>query len=436
MRSPSAWLLKKEWRALMASRAWWIMLALIGPLVGACFTNAVRAFSEVSAGAGPGCGFVCDPLIGVFAPTLAAYEVAAIFLLPFVAIRLVSGDRQSGALKLEVQRPFSSIGRVSTKAVVLGAGWVASMGAVLIAVALWKSYGGQIYLPSLAIAMLGQILNAGLTVALAIAAASIASHPSTAAVVTLAVTVGTWVVALAATVYGGVWQQVANLTPVAMLSLFQRGLLQVDVTIAALVFIAAGIGVGAVWVRLGIPVSRRVVETAAIAAAAVLIAVGGTFVHASADASEGRLNSFSEPEEETLRHLAAPLSIEAHLAPEDPRRLELERRSFAKLRRALPSVRITYIARTTSGLYEQSDPGYGEIWYQVGARRQMSRTATDEGVLESIFAAADVAPGNEIDAPYPGHPLVTGAPGANVAFYAAWPVAVGVAGFLMMRKRT
>jgi hypothetical protein len=28
------WLLRKEWRELMSSRSWWIMLALIGPLVG------------------------------------------------------------------------------------------------------------------------------------------------------------------------------------------------------------------------------------------------------------------------------------------------------------------------------------------------------------------------------------------------------------------
>jgi len=43
-----AWLLVKEWRELLASRAWWVMLALIGPLVGVSFINAVRTYAELS----------------------------------------------------------------------------------------------------------------------------------------------------------------------------------------------------------------------------------------------------------------------------------------------------------------------------------------------------------------------------------------------------
>ena len=111
MRSPESrgafgWLVRKEWRELMASRAWWVMLALTGPLVGVTFTSAVRTYADVSDGAGAGCGAVCDPLVGIWGPTFGAYEIAAVFLLPFVAIRLVAGDRQSGALKLELQRPM------------------------------------------------------------------------------------------------------------------------------------------------------------------------------------------------------------------------------------------------------------------------------------------------------------------------------------------
>jgi len=52
--------------------------------------------------------------------TFSACEVAAVFLLPFVAIRLVSGDRQSGALKIEMQHPIpATYARVGAKAVVL-----------------------------------------------------------------------------------------------------------------------------------------------------------------------------------------------------------------------------------------------------------------------------------------------------------------------------
>lgn len=429
------WLLAKEWRELVASRAWWLMLALIGPLVGVCFISAVRSFAEVSAGAGTGCGFVCDPLVGVWAPTFSAYEVAAIVLLPFVGIRLVSGDRQSGALKLELQRSMSPFTRVLAKGIVLAAGWLVASTAALVALALWISYGGSFSAPALLVVATGHLLNAGLAIAVAVAAAAITEHPSTAAIVTLSVTVGTWILALAAAVYGGFWAWVSSLTPVAMVTLFQHGLIQANVTLVAIALTLAGLGVAAIWLRLGVPVRRRALDTLALAAVTTVVVAACSVVRGSVDVSEGRLNSFAEPEEEALEHLPAPLTIEAHLAPQDPRRLELERSAFAKLRRAMPGVAIRYVARTASGLYEQADPGYGEIWYEVSGHRQMSRMVTDEGVLESIFAAANVTPSSENETPYLGHALVAEPKGAALIFYGVWPVAVATTGFVLARRR-
>src|SRR6266566_1263295 len=104
-KAPFVWLLEKEWRELLSSRAWWVMLVLIGPLVGVSFISAVRTYAELSGygGTAAGVGEAFSPLVGVWAPTFSACELAAAFLLPFVAIRLVAGDRQSGALKLELQ---------------------------------------------------------------------------------------------------------------------------------------------------------------------------------------------------------------------------------------------------------------------------------------------------------------------------------------------
>src|SRR5262245_35228650 len=93
----------KESRELLASRPWWLLVAAAGPLVGVSFIAAVQSFAEVSRGAGVGCGAVCSPLTGIWAPTFGAYELIAIFLLPFVVIRQFSGDRLSGALLLESQ---------------------------------------------------------------------------------------------------------------------------------------------------------------------------------------------------------------------------------------------------------------------------------------------------------------------------------------------
>ena len=105
-RRPFQWLIEKEWRELLVSRAWWVLLLAMGPLVGVSFIGAVRTYAEVSGlnGTAAGVGEALSPLIGVWAPTFSACELAAVFLLPFVAIRLVAGDRQSGALKLELQQ--------------------------------------------------------------------------------------------------------------------------------------------------------------------------------------------------------------------------------------------------------------------------------------------------------------------------------------------
>src|SRR5215217_9469537 len=101
----------------MASRSWWVMLLLIGPLVGVVFISAVRTYADLSGlnGTAAGVGEAFSPLIGVWAPTFSACELAAAFLLPFVAIRIVAGDRQSGALKLELQQPMPAFARVLAK---------------------------------------------------------------------------------------------------------------------------------------------------------------------------------------------------------------------------------------------------------------------------------------------------------------------------------
>src|SRR4051812_47703988 len=203
-KAPFAWLLEKEWRELLASRAWWVMLALIGPLVGVSFISAVRTYAESSGygGSAEGVGEAFSPLIGVWAPTFSACELAAAFLLPFVAIRVMAGDKQSGALKLELQQPLSPFWRVGAKAAVLFAAWLIASMPAFIAVVLWRSYGGTIYAPELGAVVAGHVLNAGLTIAVASAAASLTDHPSTAAIVTLSVTVGTWIVNFIAAVQG------------------------------------------------------------------------------------------------------------------------------------------------------------------------------------------------------------------------------------------
>ena len=136
-----------------------------------------------------------------------------------------------------------------------------------------------------------------------------------------------------------------------------------------------------------------------------------------------------------MRTLRQPLRIEVHLAPEDPRRADLELQALSKLRRVLPGLRVDYVAATSSGLFEQTRPGYGEIRYYLGGRSTMSRVTTAEGVLESIWSVAGIEPPKtDDDTAFRGHPLAVQATGAAALFYGVWPVSI-LAGALLVRRR-
>ena len=432
------WLLDKEGRELAAARSWWVLLLTVGPLVGVTFVSAVRTYAEASGlnGTAAGVGEAFSPLVGVWAPTFSACEIAAAFLLPFVAIRLVSGDRQSGALKLELQHPMPAIARVAAKAIVLFGGWMAAMVAPVVAVALWRWYGGSVYPPELAAVFAGHVLNAGLTVAVAAAAASITEHPSTAAILTLTVTVGTWIVNFIAAVQGGAWDRVAGYTPTAMVAAFQHGLVRLDAVLVALTFVSLGLALAAIWMRLGVATARRAYESAAAAGIAAAVVVACTFVTPSWDWSENRMNSFSAADEAVLRHIPGRLRIEAHFAPEDPRRADLEHRALSKLRRVMPRVQIDYVSATSIGLFEQTTEHYGEIWYDLNGRRAVTRATTADSVLETIYGLAGINAPADTDDVFRGHPLAVPPHGAAAAFYGIWPALVLATAFLVRRRRS
>src|ERR1051325_11528811 len=125
-------------------------------------------------------------------------------------------------------------------------------------------------------------------------------------------------------------------------------------------------------------VRRRSVESIGAVALACVAIFACTFVRPSWDLSESRGNSFPEPDERVLRGIRDPLRIEVHLAPEDPRRIDLEHRALSKLRRVVPKLEVHYQSASSIGLFEQTSAGYGEIWYEMAGHRTMSRVTTGE----------------------------------------------------------
>jgi ABC-2 family transporter len=435
--SPWRWLLKKEWRELMSSRSWWVMLALVGPLVGVSFISAVRSYAEASGqgGAAAGLADALFPLDGVVAPTFSAYEIAASFLLPFVAIRAIASDRTSGALKLELQQGIMPVSMISAKALVLGAGWLVAGVPIVLAGILWASYGGSLYAPEIGSLALGHLLNAAIIIALAAAAASLAEHPSTAAILVLAFTVGTWVLSFVAAFQGGIWEEMAGYTPSEMLQAFRRGLLRLDLVLAALVLIGAALVLAAVWMRLGIPTRRKAMESVAIVSVAAALGFGASLARSSWDVSENERNSFAASDAAILGKITTPLKIELHLAPEDPRRFDLEKQTLSKLRRSMRNVTVGYVSGSATGLFEQASEHYGEIWYDLGGKRLVGRAATTDGVLDAIYELAGVQPPQQGEAGHRGHPLATQPTGAMPVFYIIWPLAVLGLGLFLQRRR-
>jgi MYXO-CTERM domain-containing protein len=96
---------------------------------------------------------------------------------------------------------------------------------------------------------------------------------------------------------------------------------------------------------------------------------------------------------------------------------------------------VRYVSSTTIGLFEQASEHYGEIWYELGGRREMSRSTTPESVLETIYSLAGVKPPVENEeSVFRGHPLAVAPKGAAAVFYGIWPALV-VAGAFVARRR-
>lgn len=405
-------LFRKDLGELFASRAFWLTLIVIGPLVGQAFIQAVNTYAEVSAGALPQ---GLSPLDGIVVPSLGAYELAIMLLFPFVAIRTISAERTSGALKLILQWPVSRTAHVLSKLSALIVAWLLSLIAFGIAMALWCSYGGHLDGGEVANVLLGYTLRFVFTAAIAMCAAALVPGAANAAVVVLAFTIGTWALDFLATGRGGIWQTLASYTPAAALRSFERGLLRVDGVVVMLIITIVALYVTARFLNLGSIVAAAIAVV--IAAGAIVVA---SHVNLSADLSEDRRNSFSPADERALRSIKEPLTITVWLAAEDPRMNDFERNVLVKLKRTM-SVRVNYPLEGRTGLFGDQ---YGQIEYRIGGRTAVNRSTTEEIVLETIFELARVPVPPHSESAYTGYPLSTRPAGAAVVFYVVWPIVI------------
>lgn len=377
-------------REVALSRAFWLLLIMIGPLLGHAFITAVDSYAEASGiGGGPAAlAQGLSPLDGIFVPAFGAYDLAVTLLFPFVAIRLISGEKESGAWKLMLQMPFGVSSILIAKTIALLAGWFVAWIPGFVATVLWKMYGGSTHAPEIANLIAGHWLRTLLAMGIAFAAAAISKSAASAAIATLGFTVGTWALEFISQVQGGWIAKVAQFTPTAALRVFEHGELKLSIVLAMLTVSVAGFTIAAIWLNDRVRVARRTAMSIAVVMVAATAMRIESMPKKAWDVSENRRNSFSESEEAALENIHEPLHVVVNLAPEDPRWTDLDHNVLAKLERILPSMKVDQVARSRTGLFEGDH--YGEVWYEIGGKRAMTRSATEPIVLETIFTLANV----------------------------------------------
>ena len=429
-------LLSKEWRELFASRAFWLLLLMIGPLVGHGFITAVNLYAEASGiGGGPAAlAQGLTPLDGIFVPTFGAYDLATTFLFPFVAIRSIAAEKESGGWKLLLQLPGSLSTKITAKALVLIGAWLIALLPGLLAMLLWGVYGGHSYAPETVNLLLGHLLRVTLAAGLAVAAAALAESAASAAIVTLGLTVGSWALDFIAAGRGGLLQQLASYTPTAALRTFEQGLLRLSAVVVMLAVSLASFAVSAIWLDTGRKWQSRALRLAGVAAILMVVTIGAVNVRASWDLSENRRNSFSYADEEALARIHQPLRVTVLLSPEDPRLTDLEQSVLSKLRRILARVDVDYAAASSTGLFEGNEDHYGEIWYEISGSRVMERSTIEQVVLGQIYKLAGLNPPQRMEEnSFNGYPLAVRPRWATWIFYGLWPM-VTILAWWLIRK--
>src|SRR5258707_3003279 len=220
-------LLVKELWEILSGRALWTMLLLMCPLVGYSFFQAVSLYGEASTAGlqSPVLASSLSPLDGVLVPTLGASYVAVTLLFPFVAIRVLGLEKESGALRILVQMPYRSFTLITAKLAAVLAAWVLSSVPALSALAIWRLFGGHLSVPETLNLLFGHLLYGLLVGATALFAASVSEVAATAAIVTLSFTIGSWVLDFTVVGHPGLLEWIARLSLTQVLRTFEQGLL-------------------------------------------------------------------------------------------------------------------------------------------------------------------------------------------------------------------
>lgn len=416
-----------EVRQLMTGRAWLGLAVILSLLVGSTFAKAVGIFTEGSRAAltSPDLAQGMNPFDGILVPTFGSAYLVATLLLPFVAIRQIGADRDSGALKLLLGLGCTPLQVVARKFVVLVVTWALFLLVPISAALFWSRAGGHLVGSELGGLVLGHLLYGMVVIALSLLAGSLGRSSSTSSLLVLAATLGSWVIDFEGTAGEGWVSRISALSLTQSLRPLERGLLSPGQVAAWLALVLLALGFAALWVHPGRPLLTKVLPSVSGAVAALLILLAFPGLQTSWDLTEDRRHSFPIGVENALVRIPGRLDIEVRLSAEDPRWMDLDRSLLRKLQRVVPHLHVlrTGDASTFGRFSQSSDDHYGEVRYRYQGREDLSRSTGAGEVLPLIWKLTGTHPiAEETDVVYPGYPMVLKEPPGMLWFRLTLPL--------------
>lgn len=412
---------------------------LTGPLVGYSFIQAISLYGEASKPAlvTPQLAVGLNPFDGVIIPTYGAIYLVLTLLFPFVAIRTISTDKDSGSLRLLFQTPLRSSALLAAKTAAVLVAWLLVELPGLLVLLIWRLSGGHIFAPETLCLLFGHFLYGVIVTFISLFAAAVAESASTAALLALTCTLGSWVLDFAAG-SGNSWlAKIFELSLTALLKPFEQGLLVWKVVGGIAIMTAGLFALTLLWWHPGRPLVLKLRGTATVFIFCAALFVPLRHIAPSVDLTEDQRHSFSPVVGTALQQIREPLRITVYLAPEDPRMMDFDRSILAKLRRTLPRTEVLNPEADQAAIFRTGeDPNYGLVIYEVGSRRAESRSTSPEEVLPLLWNLAGVpSPAADDPVAYPGYPLIVNSSLLpELVFYVVWP-ALTILGWLLFSRR-
>jgi hypothetical protein len=358
---------------------------------------------------------------------LGGVQLAASLLIPLIAARGLSIERERHSYAALALAAGGTSRVVAAKTLAAAAAASLMLLPVLALLALFGALGGHVAAPETSVAVLGHWLYG-----LAIAAASVAAAAATrtfaqAAMLAIALTLGSWAIDAGEGFAALAWLARFEWTSVAeRLHAFEEGLVSAG-AFGWLISLAAGALAIAFSAARIASVAERAAQTLPLLALTLVALWMFGNLRWAYDASEQQRVSLPPAVMKALRKLERPIRIEVWLDRDDGRRAQLERDTLAKLRLARPDLQLVTPLdgrdRPEEGV---RDDAYGRILVRVGNATRQTRSTSRRELTTLLFEAAGQPLPGWSQAQYAGYPLVIERSARTLAAATAYALLPGI----------